>query len=50
MSVPFRSRIQLHSHHLDAVPRSYTDATEQTLQGDDGRLAEAQEQEEAATC
>lgn len=47
---PFRSRVQFHGHHIDAIPCSYTDATEQTLQCNDRRLAEAQEQEEGTAC
>lgn len=48
--VPFRSRVQFHSHHLNAIPCRCTDSTEQTLQDNDCRLAEAQEQEEGTAC
>lgn len=48
LAIPFRGGVNLHGDHLDAVPRRYADATEQTLQGDDGRLTETQEEEEGA--
>lgn len=46
--VPFRSGVQLNGHHLDAIPRSHTDATEQTLQSDDHCWAGTEEQQEGA--
>lgn len=46
--LPFRGGVNFHSDDLDAVPRRHANATEQTLQGDDGRLTETQEKEEGA--
>lgn len=50
LNLPFRSRVQLHGHHLNAIPRSYADTTEQALQGNDCWLAGAQKQEEGTAC